>query len=55
MEIVPYDVEYVSGQRSKDEVEQEFQKSVEDIRQAIFHSDIKDELDDNLKSDDLLT
>lgn len=53
MELVPYDVEYVSGHRSEDEVKAETQKTVEEIKQSLFNNAYKDDLDDDEKSADL--
>lgn len=53
MELVPYDVEYVSGHRSEEEVEAEAQKSVEELKQMLFRPESQDDLDDDLKSDDI--
>ena len=52
MELVAYDVEYVSGHKSREQVEAEAQQSVEDLKQKLFDSGYKDTLDDNLRSDD---
>lgn len=52
MELVPYETEYVSGYKTKEEVEAEFQKNVEAIKQDLFDSGYKDELEDELRSDD---
>ncbi len=54
MELVPYEVEYVSGHRTKEEVESEKQASVEAIRQMLFAGDdVNDKLDDDMKTEDL--
>lgn len=53
MEIVPYAVEYLNGQRSKDEVEAEFQKSVEDIKQDLFNSGYNDDMEEGLHTSEL--
>lgn len=56
MELVPYDVEYISGFKTKDEVEGEAQKSVEDLKQMLFKTAYSDEItdaDSDLKSDDV--
>ena len=52
MELVPYDVEYVSGFRTKEEAEAEYQKSIEEYKQMLYDSGYQDELDEDLKSDD---
>ncbi len=54
MELVPYDVEYVSGYKTKDEAEAEYGESVEDHMQKLYESGFSDELDDDLKSDDVV-
>lgn len=43
MEVVPYDVEYVSGYKTREEVEAESQKNVEDLKQELFNSGYSDE------------
>ena len=53
MELVPYDVEYVSGHKSEEEVKAESEKSVEELKQMLFNTGYKDDIDDDLKSDDL--
>lgn len=53
MEIVPYDVEYLTGYRSRDEVEAEKQQSVEAIKQGLFESGTRDTLDENMTSTDI--
>lgn len=54
MEIVPYAVEYVTGNKSKEEVEAEAQRNVEDLKQMLFNnSSVNDDLEDDLKSDDI--
>lgn len=52
MELVPYDVEYVSGFKTKEEVEKEVATSVEEYKQMLYTTGFKDELDDELKSED---
>ena len=53
MELVPYDVEYVSGYKTKEEAEEEYQHSIEEYKQMLFNSGFKDELDEELSSDDV--
>ncbi|MBO4847222.1 MAG: single-stranded DNA-binding protein [Lachnospiraceae bacterium] len=57
MELVPFAVEYLNGFKSKEEVEAEAQKPVEDIKQMLFTSGYKDEINEttesDLKSDDI--
>lgn len=56
MELVPYDVEYVKGHKSNEEVEGEQNKTVEEYMQYLFNSQFKDNLDgdnDDFKSDDV--
>ena len=52
MELVPYETEYVSNYKSREEVEAEYQKKVEDIKQDLFNSGYKDELEAELRSED---
>lgn len=52
MELVPYDVEYVSGYKTKEEAEAEYQHTVEEYKQMLFDSGHRDILDDELKSSD---
>ena len=52
MELVPYDTEYIKGHKSEEEVIGEHQKSVEEIKQYLFSSGLKDDLDEDLKSAD---
>lgn len=56
MELVPYGgaVEYISGHKSKEQVEAEHQKSIEAAKQDLFVSNVNDELDDNMKTEDLI-
>ncbi len=54
MELIPYDVEYVSGFKTKEQVEAEHQQEVENIKQSLFDKKFKnDELGDEFKSDDI--
>ncbi len=56
MELVPYDTEYLNGFKTKEQVEAEAQKPVEDIKQMLFSSGYKDEIseeDVDLKSDEI--
>lgn len=53
MEIVPYAVEYVNGFYTKEEVEAETQHTVEEYKQMLFNTGMKDELSEELQSDDL--
>ena len=53
MEIVGYDVEYVSGYLTKEEVEQNRQTTVEKYKQMLFQSGYKEPIEEDLKSDDL--
>ncbi len=53
MELVPYDIEYVSGNRSKEDVEAENQKTIEQLKQQLFNEGYKDTLDADLMSDDV--
>ena len=53
MELVPYDVEYVSGFKTKEEAEAEYQHSVEEYKQILFNSGYKDELEDELITEDI--
>lgn len=53
MEIVPYATEYLTGAKSREQVEGETQKTVEDLKQMLFASGYKDDLDDDLKSSDV--
>ena len=53
MEIIPYAVEYLTGQKTTEEIEEEHRKSIEDLKQELFNSKHKDELEDELKSSDV--
>lgn len=53
MELVPYDVEYVKGHKSREEVENETGTSVEEYKQMLYNSKFRDEVDEDLKSDDV--
>ncbi len=55
MEIVPYDVEYVSGFRTVEEIEAEENKGVEELKQMLYDSAFGDgdELSEESKSDDV--
>ena len=53
MELVPFSVEYVSGHKSKEEVEAEHKKTLEEARQKLFNDGYKDEIEDDLKSNDI--
>ena len=53
MELAAYDVEYVNGFKSREQVEAEAQgKSVEELKQMLFESGYKDDLEENLQSVD---
>ena len=52
MELIPYDVEYVSGYKTKEEAEAEYAQTVEEYKQMLYSSGYRDELDEDLKSDD---
>ena len=54
MELVPYDVEYVSGHKSEEQVKAESQKEVEDIKQMLFKTGYQDEIGDEYKSEDIV-
>ncbi len=53
MEIVPYDVEYLRGFRSKDEIEEEEKATLEDLKQQLFTKAHRDKLEPELMSDDV--
>ena len=54
MEIVPYAVEYVSGQRTDEEVEQEFEHKVEEYKQMLFSKAVQNDiLEPELQSSDI--
>lgn len=53
-ELVPYAVEYLTGFKTEEEVEAEQHATVEQYKQALFDSGVNDELDDFLKSDDVV-
>lgn len=53
MEIVSFDVEYLRNYKTDQILEEEEGVRAEDIRQALFNSLIKDELDEDTTSDDL--
>ncbi len=53
MEIVPYDVEYIAGHRSKEEVESENKKTVEELQQILYTNAFSDTLDDDEKTSDV--
>lgn len=61
MELVPYEVEYVAGMRSKEDVERENGQKIEQIRQQLFTAGAVDDLsrddpfDQNLVTDDIRT
>ncbi len=52
MEIVPYDVEYVSDFRLRDDVEKEFGETLEEHMQKLYDSAHQDDLDDDMKTID---
>ena len=52
MELVPYDVEYVTGHKSKEQVEAEAQKTVEELKQMLYNDGLKDELPEDLQTVD---
>lgn len=54
MEIVPYDVEYVSGYLTKEDVERERQATVEAFKQMLFTSRLKEDIDEDEKSEDFI-
>lgn len=53
MEIVPYAVEYLTGQRGREEVEAETSKSVESLKQELYESMFSDDIDEGMASTDL--
>lgn len=54
MEVAAYDVEYVSGYKTREQVEAEAQgRSVEELKQMLFETGYKDELEENLQSADV--
>ena len=52
MELVPYEVEYVSGFKTTEEAEAEYNCKVDEYKQMLFDTAYKDDLDEDLKSDD---
>lgn len=54
MEIVPYEVEYITGHKSKDEVEAEFEKPIEEITQELYDKGFCEEFEEGLKTSDLI-
>lgn len=52
MELAAYDVEYVNGFKTREQVEAEAQRSVDELKQQLFDSGYKDDLDDILQSSD---
>ncbi|MCR5670710.1 MAG: single-stranded DNA-binding protein [Butyrivibrio sp.] len=52
MELCAYDIEYVNNYKTREEVEAEAQKSVDELKQQLFTSGYKDELEESLQSDD---
>ncbi len=53
MEIVPYAVEYLTGQRSQDEVQGETQKSPEELKQELYDSLFSEDVEEGMTSTDL--
>lgn len=53
MEIVPYSVEYIKGCRSREEIEAEHQKTLEECKQMIFHSGTSDTMEDGMETSDI--
>lgn len=53
MEIVPYATEYIKNFRTKEEVEEEQQKTVEEYKQTLFEQDVKDDMPEGLGSTDV--
>ena len=55
MELIPYDVEYVRGHKSKEEVEMDKQHTVEELKQMLFENGrvYNDVLDEDTRSDDV--
>lgn len=53
LELVPYDVEYVSGHKTKEEAEAEYEHTVEEYKQMLYDSQYKDIIDDDLRSEDV--
>lgn len=54
MELVPYTVEYINNFRTPEDVEREEFFTVEALKQQLFASKFSDELDDELKTDDVV-
>ena len=55
MEIVPYECEYVSGTyKSDDELERENEHKVEEIRQMLFNNTMKDTIEEEYQSEDVV-
>lgn len=54
MELVPYDTEYVQGTyKTDDDLEAEAGQKAEDIRNSLFNHLIKDEMEDEMNTDDV--
>ena len=53
MEIVPYAVEYLKGQRSQDEIEAETNKSVDELKQELYDTAFSETVDEGMASTDL--
>lgn len=53
MEIVPYAMEYLRGEKSEEEVEAEYGMTIEEVKQQIFQSAYRDNLSEDMKSDDI--
>ena len=53
MEIVPYTTEYTGRYKSDDQIEAEFQKKVNDIKQSLFDSLTNDYSDEDMNSTDV--
>ena len=54
MEIVPYAVEYINKYRSKEEIEAEFDKPVEEVLQELYDKGFTDPFEEGLKTTDLI-
>ena len=54
MELVPYDTEYVQGTyKTDDDLEAEAGQKAEDIRNSLFNHLIKDEMEEEMNTDDV--
>nr|WP_297765633.1 single-stranded DNA-binding protein [uncultured Butyrivibrio sp.] len=53
MELVAYDTEYLSGYKSREEVEAETQMKLEDVIQSLYESGYKDDLEEQMLSTDV--